>query len=170
MISRIEMLTNISKCDIIYKNYKRVKHIMALIICSECGKEVSDKSQNCVHCGAPIAGIDEAKIKIYHWYASTMWKAKECEVDVLIGNKVVWSGASGSIAILKIEKKENIHILAKKCAANGPFVYTRDINLDFVVEPGKKYEIFMAQASFLNDQTKSKYSIREVEVIDTSDK
>lgn len=27
---------------------------MALIICPECGKEISDKSSNCIHCGFPI--------------------------------------------------------------------------------------------------------------------
>lgn len=27
---------------------------MALIICSECGKEISDKSDVCIHCGCPL--------------------------------------------------------------------------------------------------------------------
>lgn len=27
---------------------------MSLIICSECGKEISDKSSACIHCGCPI--------------------------------------------------------------------------------------------------------------------
>ena len=27
---------------------------MALIKCSECGKQISDKSDKCVHCGCPI--------------------------------------------------------------------------------------------------------------------
>ena len=27
---------------------------MALIICPECGREVSDKAKNCIHCGYPI--------------------------------------------------------------------------------------------------------------------
>ena len=27
---------------------------MALIKCVECGKEISDKAKNCVHCGYPI--------------------------------------------------------------------------------------------------------------------
>lgn len=27
---------------------------MALIKCSECGKEISDKANKCVHCGYPI--------------------------------------------------------------------------------------------------------------------
>lgn len=28
--------------------------IMALIICPECGKEISDKSEICIHCGYPL--------------------------------------------------------------------------------------------------------------------
>lgn len=28
---------------------------MALIICSECGKEISDKASACVHCGCPVS-------------------------------------------------------------------------------------------------------------------
>lgn len=27
---------------------------MSLIICSECGKEISDKAHQCIHCGCPI--------------------------------------------------------------------------------------------------------------------
>lgn len=27
---------------------------MALIKCSECGKEISDKAITCIHCGCPI--------------------------------------------------------------------------------------------------------------------
>lgn len=27
---------------------------MALIKCSECGKEISDKAKTCIHCGNPI--------------------------------------------------------------------------------------------------------------------
>lgn len=34
---------------------------MALIKCPECGKEVSDKSTNCIHCGFPIS-----EVKLYN--------------------------------------------------------------------------------------------------------
>ena len=27
---------------------------MALIKCPDCGKEVSDKAKNCIHCGCPL--------------------------------------------------------------------------------------------------------------------
>lgn len=33
---------------------------MSLIICSECGKEISDKSSACIHCGCPIEKIERA--------------------------------------------------------------------------------------------------------------
>lgn len=30
---------------------------MSLINCPECGKEISDKSEKCIHCGYPIRNI-----------------------------------------------------------------------------------------------------------------
>ena len=35
---------------------------MALINCSECNQEVSDKAESCPKCGAPIATAQETKI------------------------------------------------------------------------------------------------------------
>ena len=37
---------------------------MALIICPECGKEVSDKSKECIHCGYPLHGMKEEDNKV----------------------------------------------------------------------------------------------------------
>ena len=34
---------------------------MALIKCPECGKEISDKSSACIHCGYPLANIQQEK-------------------------------------------------------------------------------------------------------------
>lgn len=36
---------------------------MALIKCPDCGREVSDKSKQCIHCGCPI----EQENKIFHY-------------------------------------------------------------------------------------------------------
>ena len=33
---------------------------MALIICSECGKKVSDSAKTCIHCGAPLSAEETA--------------------------------------------------------------------------------------------------------------
>ena len=32
---------------------------MALIICPECGKEISDKAECCIHCGYPLGEMNE---------------------------------------------------------------------------------------------------------------
>ena len=32
---------------------------MALIKCSECGREISDKASSCPHCGCPVTGKEE---------------------------------------------------------------------------------------------------------------
>ena len=34
---------------------------MALIKCSECGKEISDKAKNCIHCGCPTKNENDSK-------------------------------------------------------------------------------------------------------------
>lgn len=36
---------------------------MALIKCPECGKDVSDKASNCIHCGYPIEELKQEKIE-----------------------------------------------------------------------------------------------------------
>ena len=37
---------------------------MALIVCPECGKEISDKSEVCIHCGYPLINMINTKCKI----------------------------------------------------------------------------------------------------------
>lgn len=37
---------------------------MALIVCPECGKEVSDKSEVCIHCGYPLINLVNTKCSI----------------------------------------------------------------------------------------------------------
>ena len=34
---------------------------MALIKCPECGKEISDKATNCIHCGYPLSLLSSEK-------------------------------------------------------------------------------------------------------------
>lgn len=37
---------------------------MALIVCPECGKEISDKSEVCIHCGYPLMNMINTKCNI----------------------------------------------------------------------------------------------------------
>lgn len=39
--------------------------IMALIKCSECGHDISDKAEKCIHCGSPITNSIEKQQPIY---------------------------------------------------------------------------------------------------------
>ena len=48
---------------------------MAFVKCPECGKEISDKATQCIHCGCPI----EIEIKYY---------CKECGAEILETDKV----------------------------------------------------------------------------------
>ena len=75
---------------------------MALIICPECGKEISDKLQSCIHCGCPLdkssgtekqAHSDMYKIKLIDCNGS-MVKAlttikKYCACDLLTAKEKI---------------------------------------------------------------------------------
>ena len=36
---------------------------MALIKCEECGKQISDRSKACIHCGCPLEEKKEEKVE-----------------------------------------------------------------------------------------------------------
>lgn len=55
---------------------------MALIKCPECGKEVSDKAANCIHCGYPIQRIVEET-----YDNSSVPNEKETSSESMTGNK-----------------------------------------------------------------------------------
>ena len=50
---------------------------MALILCSECGLQVSDKAETCPHCGAPITALDISKCKSL----SITWEGKRFSLN-----------------------------------------------------------------------------------------
>lgn len=40
---------------------------MALIKCEDCGKEISDKADKCIHCGCPVGQKKTVSVKIKSW-------------------------------------------------------------------------------------------------------
>lgn len=52
---------------------------MALITCPECGKEVSDKAEKCIHCGYPLRNISHFREEIM---------GKDVDVSFLLDNSV----------------------------------------------------------------------------------
>lgn len=63
---------------------------MALINCSECGKEISDKAQSCPNCGAPLEKVDIVKVSVDD---SELLKYPELTTDLKIGQQLTnWGG------------------------------------------------------------------------------
>lgn len=51
---------------------------MALIKCSECGKEISDKATTCIHCGCPVSAMEKKEIRKveYKKWEELIWNEK----------------------------------------------------------------------------------------------
>ena len=74
---------------------------MALIKCPECGKEVSDRAANCIHCGFPLSSLrtdGEVMIKI-----SSKLQGR-CKVYDINSRKVLWEGTTGEVAVFSINE------------------------------------------------------------------
>jgi uncharacterized membrane protein YvbJ len=71
---------------------------MALIRCSECGKQVSDKAGSCPQCGAPIASAVEteaagAKLR------TKQLTSKRLKVQIIISSVLFWGGIIWMIVV-----------------------------------------------------------------------
>ena len=81
---------------------------MALIKCPECGKEVSDKAQNCINCGFPLADINPSGT------VSIAMKTRAL-VQMYIFNmenrEILWSGRCGEVARFNVEKETEISVV-----------------------------------------------------------
>ena len=73
---------------------------MALIKCSECGRQVSDKAESCPQCGAPIASALEteaagAKLR------TTQQTSTRLKTHILISAILFWAGIVGIIVVVQ---------------------------------------------------------------------
>ena len=80
---------------------------MALIKCPECGKEISDKSSACIHCGAPLEDMNGTQVIIRANEHPNAWSWGASMVEIGIYNELgeelasLRSGASTSFFINK---------------------------------------------------------------------
>ena len=58
---------------------------MALIKCPECGKEISDKSSACIHCGYPLANIQQEKTNVAQTQSVASSTSSENETILELG-------------------------------------------------------------------------------------
>ena len=62
---------------------------MALVQCSECGREVSDKSEKCIHCGCPINGNDSVSNGTLVIYGYTGWFLVKPKLKIYLNGKYI---------------------------------------------------------------------------------
>ena len=79
---------------------------MALIRCKECMREVSDRAATCPYCGYPIAklspsGIVQIKLGTFQSTQSA---------TIIANGRTVWSGKTGQIAELKLERPTKVQV------------------------------------------------------------
>ena len=88
---------------------------MALIQCPECGKEISDKAKNCIHCGCPLADLvttGEVRIKIPNnivegWIG--LFSSRDAVITDSSGRRL-WRGNHGENAKFTIDEPTTITI------------------------------------------------------------
>jgi hypothetical protein len=128
---------------------------MPMIVCKECGSQISNLSKFCIKCGAPTLMDTSVKIKIIPFLSTHLMMALPVKIIDSKG-KLLWSGPSGTVAVFNIDEPTSISIIPTK----GLHTPTNGI-----VSPGKRYQI-------RNDLTKlgffkSKTLLVEVDVIDS---
>lgn len=62
---------------------------MALIPCPECGREVSEKSEKCIHCGCPLDGSDKASNGTLIVYGYTGWFLVKPKLKIYLNGKYI---------------------------------------------------------------------------------
>lgn len=102
---------------------------MALIICPECGKQVSDKAAACPNCGCPITNYPQ-EIKIRCLSTDSTLKYLIFCID---GYEIA-RGAIGTVVTIKINKPTCITVRQKYA------VLSSGDTGSFTAVPGKCYE------------------------------
>ena len=135
---------------------------MALITCSECGKEISDSAQHCVGCGAPVqAGISRTLEKSSEDKGGGNWI-----VRIAIAGGLFWLffTSSGSDFITSFLKSFNVETDISKydCQKASTLVKGESLQNAF----GARYEII--SISDLSEVSKSSEEIKCTGLVDLS--
>ena len=129
---------------------------MALVKCTECGKEVSDRATTCPNCGCPIAelspnGIVRIKMPVLELGLVGLFSSRDATV-LDEHNKVLWKGKHGENASFMVNGATNI-IISLGGWAN---------EVTGTVFPRKKYSLVQD----LGVHMLATYTLTEVDIID----
>ncbi len=140
---------------------------MALIHCPECGAQISNKAETCIHCGTPLQFNNKVKIKIPR-FVTGMLAQNAAEAEVYLQGQCVWKGFSGQVAVFEINQFTPVIVRIIKAYTGHPFPFFKTFDIQGNTLPGKKYEIKNAKTSLaFGDPSKSQYIFSEVDVIDS---
>ena len=95
---------------------------MALIRCSECGREVSDHAKVCVHCGNPINQADQAPVSKAMIYGYTQSFVVNPPVKILVNGLEVGSVSKGGLFELPLARDT---LITFKCSFRKAEVLVR---------------------------------------------
>ena len=85
---------------------------MALIVCEECKKEVSDKALQCPHCGAPIASKKhDVMIRFPIWKGQML--NNMCYVYNKDTGEEIVRGKQGETVVFECTEPINIYVVVK---------------------------------------------------------
>ena len=125
---------------------------MALIKCPECGKEISDKSDKCIHCGYPLSQNQESDIFLFNGVqlnksyflddnVSADDKTRKLRGASDVGNLVAWKylaewGKTGVIpnvvnheTLAEEEERERNTVKCPKCGSTAVQTVNRGYSL-----------------------------------------
>ena len=126
---------------------------MALINCPECGNQVSDKSQSCIHCGCPLASANPSGPVTVAVNGPGM--VKMYIFDMQTGEEL-WCGRNGEVARFNVNGETEISVIGSMERRHP------ERGAKAIVRGGRRYEYKMIQ-SFWG----GKYVLNEVDVIDS---
>jgi len=109
---------------------------MALIKCSECGKQVSDRAKECNACGYPIHEfVDEVAGQVRIKVPSTL-QTRKIAVSDENGNELVRI-KSGEYYVLECSSPKKIFVKTAGIQSISPLIKASET----VVSPGENYEV-----------------------------
>lgn len=151
---------------------------MSLIMCPECGQQVSDKAKQCPKCAYPIVsmrkdGTVKIKFNLITYFNHTKMNGT-IRVTESRSGKTLWEGSNGSVATFNVDDRTEIKIFLEGLRGMEQRVQSY-ADLTTYVEANKRYQVGLKGLS----KTKKTgmifgpawldASISEIDVIDSND-
>lgn len=113
---------------------------MSLVKCPECGKEVSDKSKQCIHCGYPLNEINNNNNGLFNLILTSYGKEKVKSIKVI--REVTGLGLAE----------------AKDITDNIPYMFLTDISYEKCKDIQNQFELYGATVEIVDNN----YSISDL--------